>query len=201
MFLLVSNLSLCTLNTSFELGSVLTASYILFNPHFITWVVVVQLLSCVWLCDPMDGSTPGLHCHPEFAQTHVRWVDDAIQPSHLSSPFTPAMSFPASESVPRSHLFASGGQSIGALALVLPMNIPWYWFPLGLTGLISLVSKTLKILLQHRSLKQQFFCAQPSLWSNSHVCTWVLKKPYLWLDGPLLTKWGLCFLVRCLDLS
>ena len=59
---------------------------------------VVQLLSRVPLCNPMDGSMAGfpvLHCLPEFVQTHVRWVDDDIQPSHpLSSPqsFCPALS-------------------------------------------------------------------------------------------------------------
>ena len=52
--------------------------------------------SCLTLCDPMNCSTPGLPVHhqlPEFTQTHVHWVDDAIQPSHpLSSPFPPAFS-------------------------------------------------------------------------------------------------------------
>ena len=56
----------------------------------------VQSLSCVWLCDPMDCSAPGfpvLHYLPEFAETHVHWVDDAIQPSYsLSSPSPPAFS-------------------------------------------------------------------------------------------------------------
>ena len=61
-------------------------------------------------------------------------------------------SFPASESFPMSWLFASGGQSIGVTASVLPMNIQ-SWFPLGLTGLTSLLSKRLKNLLQHHSLK------------------------------------------------
>ena len=54
----------------------------------------VQLLSRVWLCNPMNHSTSGLpvhHLHPEFTQTHVHWVGDAIQPSHpLSSLFPPA---------------------------------------------------------------------------------------------------------------
>ena len=58
--------------------------------------VVVQSLSCVWLCDPTDYSIPGfpvLHHLPELAQTPVRWVSDAIQPSHpLSSPSLPALS-------------------------------------------------------------------------------------------------------------
>ena len=88
------------------------------------------------------GSMPGfpvLHYLPELAQTHVHWVGDAIQPSHPLSP--PSL---ASESFPMSWLFPSGGQSIraSALASVLPMNIQG-WFPLGLTGLISLLSKRL----------------------------------------------------------
>ena len=58
--------------------------------------------SCPTLCDPMNRSTPGLPVHhhlPEFTQTHVHWVDDAIQPSHpLSSPFPPASNPPQHES-------------------------------------------------------------------------------------------------------
>ena len=73
----------------------------------------------------MDCSMPGfpvLHYLPEFAQTHVLWIDDAIQSSHPL--FSSCLqSFPASGSFPMSPFFASGGQSIGALASVLPMNI------------------------------------------------------------------------------
>ena len=70
---------------------------------------VAQL--CPTLCDPMNCSTPGLPVHhqlPEFTQTHVQRVGDAIQPSHpLSSPSSPApKSLPASESFPMSQLFA-----------------------------------------------------------------------------------------------
>ena len=86
--------------------------------------------SCPTLCNPMDCSRPGLPVHhqlPEFTQTHVHRVSDAIQPSHpLSSPFSSCpQSFPASGSFPMSQLFASGGQSIraSASASVLPMNI------------------------------------------------------------------------------
>ena len=92
----------------------------------------------------MDCSMPGipvLHHLPEFAQTHVHWVDDAIQPSHplSSSTFSSCpQSIPASESFLMSRLFTSGGQITGASASasVLPMNIQG-WFPLGLTSLIS----------------------------------------------------------------
>ena len=96
----------------------------------------VHALSHVWLWDPMNHSTPGLPVHyqlPESTQTHVRWVRDAIQPSHpLSSPSSSCLqSFPASGSFLVSQFFVSGGQSIGvsALASILPMTIQG-WFPL-----------------------------------------------------------------------
>ena len=84
--------------------------------------------SCLTLFDPVDCSTPGfpiLHHLPEFAQTHVRQVDDAIQPTHpLSFPFFSCLQyFLASVSFPMSQLFTSSGQRIGASASVLPMNI------------------------------------------------------------------------------
>ena len=99
--------------------------------------------SCLTLCDPTDCSMPGfpvLHHLLEFAQTHVFWASDTIQPSHhLSPPFSSCLlSYQASGSFPVTWLFASGGQSIEALASasVLPMNIQ-DWFPLGWTGWIS----------------------------------------------------------------
>ena len=98
----------------------------------------------------------------------------------LCSPFSSRpQSFPASGSFPMNQLFASGGQSIGtsALASVLPMNIQG-WFPLGLCGLISLQSKGLSRVFSNTIVqKHQFFGAQPSLWSNSHIHTWLLEKP------------------------
>ena len=122
------------------------------------FIVVVQLFSRVWLCNPIDCSMPGfpvLHYFPEFTQTHVHWIDDAIQPSHPLSLASPLQSFPASGSFPVSQLFLSRGQSIetSASASVLPMNIQG-WLPLGLISLISLLSKGFfKSLLQHHSLK------------------------------------------------
>ena len=143
---------------------------------------VAQLGLTLW--NPMDHSTPHfpiLHCLPEFAQAHVHWVSDAIQPSYpLSSPFPPTIqSFPASGSFSMSQLFASGGQSIGASASasVLPMNIQ-DWFPLGLTSWIFLLSKGFSRVFSKATVwKHQFFGAQPSLWSNSHTHTWLLDKP------------------------
>ena len=95
--------------------------------HSVQLSSVAQL--CPTLCDPMNLSTPGLPVHrqlPEFTQTHVHRVGNAIQPSHpLSSPSPPVpQSLPASGSFQMSQLFVSGGQSIGVSAStsVLPMN-------------------------------------------------------------------------------
>ena len=91
-------------------------------------------------------------------------------------PFFCLQSFPASGSFPMSQLFASAGQSIETSAsFVLPMNIKG-WFPLGLTGLISLLSKGLSRVFSSSSLKHQFFGAQSSLRYNFHIHTWLLKN-------------------------
>ena len=86
--------------------------------------------------------------------------------------------FPSSGSFLMSQLLVSGSQSIGASASapVLPMNIQG-WFPLRLTGLISLQSKGLSRIFSNTTVrKHQFFGAQSSLWSNSHILTWLLGK-------------------------
>jgi len=124
----------------------------------------------------MDCSKSGfLHHLPELAQIHVHWISDAIQASHpLSSPSPFCLqSFPASGPFPLSWLFTPGSQTIGASASVLPMNIQG-WFPVGLTGLISLQSKELSSIFSSTTVwKHQFFSAQSSLWSNSHIHTWL----------------------------
>ena len=81
-------------------------------------------------------------------------------------------------SFPMSQLFTSGGQSIGVSASVsvLPMNVQDR-FPIGLTGLISLQSKRLSRVFSNTTVwKHWFFSAKPSLWSNSHICTWLLEN-------------------------
>ena len=105
--------------------------------------------SCLILCDPMDCSTWGFPVHhylPEFAQTHVHWIGDAIQPSHPVTLFSSCpQSFPESGSFPMSELFASGGQSIWASASVLLMNIQGWrkvkngclWDPHNMPGIIQ----------------------------------------------------------------
>ena len=84
---------------------------------------------------------------------------------------------PASESFPMSQLFAWGGQSTGvsALASFLPKNTQ-DWSPLKWTGWISLQSKGLSRVFPNTPVqKHWFFGTHPSLWSNSHVCTWLEK--------------------------
>ena len=89
-------------------------------------------------------------------------------------------SFPASGSFPVSQLFTSGSQNFGASASasVLPMNIQG-WFPLGLTGLISLFSKETnlsRVFCSTSIWKHQVYSAQSSLWLNSHIHIWLLEK-------------------------
>ena len=139
--------------------------------------------SCQTPCDPTNCSTPGLPVHHqlwEFTQSHVHRVGDAIQPSILCRPLLLCLqSLPAWGSFPRSQLFAWGGQSIGlsASVSVLPMNTQ-DWSALGWTGWISLQSKGLSRVFSNTTVqKHQFFHAQLSLQSNSHIHIWPLEKP------------------------
>ena len=95
-------------------------------------------------------------------------------------PFSSCLqSFPASVSFPMIQLFESGGLSIGtsASASVFPVDIRGC-LPLGLAGLIFLLSKRLpRVFSSTTVLKHQFFGVQLFLWSNSHICTWLLEKP------------------------
>jgi len=121
--------------------------------------MVIQSLSHAWnLCDLMDCSTPGfpvLHYHPEFAQTRVHWVDDAIQPSHPLLPLSP----PALSLSQHQGLFQWGGSS-HQVAKALELQL-WISPSNELSGLNSFrldwfdlaVQGTLKSILQHHSLK------------------------------------------------
>ena len=84
-----------------------------------------------------------------------------------------------------------------SFTLVLPMNIQGR-FPLGLTDLMSLLSKgpsrvfSTTTVRQHESLSAHF------LYGPTHIHTWLLKRPELWLYRPMLATWCLCFLIHCL---
>ena len=144
----------------------------------------VQSLSHVWLFGPhglqyarppCPSLTPGVYSNSSPLN---RWCHPTISSSGALFSSWP-QSFPASGSFQMSHLFASDGQSIGVSAStsVLPMNIQ-DWFPLGWTGWISLQCKGLSRVFSNTIvIKHQFFCTQLSLWSNSHIHSWLLEKP------------------------
>ena len=135
---------------------------------------------------PYLSPTPGVYSN---SCPSSQWCHPTISSSVI--PFSSCLqSFPASGSFQMTPFFASGGQSIGvsASASVLPMNIQ-DWFPLGWTDWISFQSKGLSRVFSNTTVqKHHFFGTQLSLQSNSHIHTWLLGKPYLWLDGPLLAK-------------
>ena len=139
--------------------------------------------SCPTLCNPMNCSTPGLPVHhqlPEFTQTYINRVGDAIQPSHpLSSPSPPAPD-------PSQHqgLFQWVNSS-HEVAKVLEFQLQHQsfmntqdWSPLAWTGWISLQSKGLSRVFSNTTVqKHHFFRTQLSSQSNSHIHTWPLEKP------------------------
>ena len=131
---------------------------------------------------PCPSPSPGVHsdsrplspwCHPATSSSVV--------------PFSSCpQSLPASESFPKSQLFAWGGQSTGvsALASFLPKKSQG-WSPSEWTGWISLQSKGLSRNFSNTTgQKNQFFGTKLSSQSNSHIHTWPPEKPYPWLDGP-----------------
>ena len=138
--------------------------------------------SCPTLCDPMNRSAPGLPVHhqlQEFTRTHVHWVGDAIQPSHpMLSPSPPALNLSQQQGLFK---WVSSLHQV-AKVLELKFNIsPSNEHP----GLISLSMDWLDILQSKGPLrvfsnttvqKHHFFGAQLSLYSNSHIHTWILEK-------------------------
>ena len=124
---------------------------------------------------PCPSPIPRVHPNPCPSR---RWCHPTISSSVVPFSSCP-QSFPASGSFPMSQLFSSGGQSTGVSALisVLPVNTQDR-SPLGWTGWISLQSNGLSRLSSNITVRQhQFFSAQLSLWSNSHIHTWLLEKP------------------------
>ena len=128
---------------------------------------------------PCPSPTPGVHSD---SRPLSQWCYPAIASSVIPFSSCPH-SLPASKSFPMSQLFAWGGQSTGVSASVLPMNTQ-DWPPLGWTGWISLQSKGLSRVFSNTTVQNhQFFNAQLSSQSNSHIYTWPLEKPW-----PLLAK-------------
>ena len=152
----------------------------------------VRLFATLWIAarlsmdrPPCPSPTPRVHSN---SYPSSQWCHPAIsscRPLLLLLPIHPSI-----RSFPISQLFAWGGQSIGvsASASVLPMNTQ-DWSPLGWTGWTSLQSKGLsRVLSNTADQKHQFFSAQLSSQSNSHIHTWPQEKPQPWLDELLLAK-------------
>ena len=156
------------------------------NPANQTAVVSPSVVSD---CDPINCSTPGLpvlHYLLEFAQTHAHWVDDAIQSSHPLPPFSFAFSV--------SEAWVGFCHQVAKVLALQHKSFSEYSglisFRIDLLDLLTL-RETPKSLLQHHNSKASI------LW-HSNINTWLLEKPQLWLYGPLLAKWYLCFLICCI---
>ena len=148
------------------------------RPHGLQHARLLCPSPSLWVCS--NSGPLSQWCHPTISSSVIPFS------SHLQF-------FPASGSFPMSQFFTSGGQIIGvsASASVLSMNIQG-WSPSGWTGLISLLSKELSRVFSSTTIwKHQFFGLQPSLWTNSHICTWLLKKLSLAI-WTFVSK-GLCF--------
>ena len=139
--------------------------------------------SCLTLSDFMDCSMtrfPVLHCLLEVTQTHVHWVDDAIQSFHPLSPSSPpALNLSQYQGLFNElalHMSWPKCWEFQFQTSVFPMNIQG-WVPLGLTGLISLLFKGLSRFVSSTAVwKQQFFGVQPFLLSSSHIGIWLLEN-------------------------
>ena len=139
----------------------------------------------------MAYSTPGF---PVQSLLKLMSIESMMPSSHLilcHPLFMPSI-FPKSGSFPMSYLFSSGGQSIRVSESVFPMNIQ-DWFPLDWlvwSPCCPRDSKESFPTLQFE--KHQFFSVQPTLWSNSHICTWLLEK------NIALSRWTFVSKVMCL---
>ena len=138
----------------------------------------VQWPSQVWLCNPMDCSTPGLpvpHHLPEFAQVHVHCFSDAVQPSHPLMPSSPT-AFSLSQHQVLFQWVICSHQMTKILELQLQhQSFQWIF---RLTGLISWLSEGLSgVFSRTTAQKHHFFDIWPSLWFSSHSCMWPLGRP------------------------
>ena len=173
-------------------------------------LLLLLLFSCSVMCYSLHphglqhASLPRPSQLRELAQTQVHWVSEAIQPSHpLLPPSVLALSLSQHQGLFQWVGFSHHVAKVLALQLqheysneysgLISFRIDWFDLRES-EGLSRVFSNT--IVEKHQS-----FSAQPSLWSSSHVHTWLLEKPWLWLYRPLSAKWCLCFWVHCQGLS
>ena len=154
------------------------------SPGYIVKVVDIQsaqLCPTLW---PHGLQHPRPLCplpSPEVGQVHVHCIGDAIQPSHPLAPSSRTFclqSFPASGTCPMNQLFVSDDENTGASTSgsVLPTSIQG-WYPLRLTGLISMLSEGLWGVFSSTTVwRHQFFGALPSIQSSFHDRIWLLGR-------------------------
>ena len=164
-------------------------SYNSFDMQLSCWVFSsVQFSSvsqlCLTISDHMNCSRLGFpvrHKLLEIIQTHAHWVSDAIKPSHsLMSSFPPA--FTLSQLFSNESVICIRWLKYWTFNFSISISNEYLdWFPLGLTGLISLPSEGLSRVFSNTS-------TQISLWFHTYIHTWLLGKPWFWLDRPLLAR-------------
>ena len=164
--------------------------------------VVVKLLSHVWLfAIPRTAARQAsLFFTISLSLLKLMSIESMMPSNHLIlwPPSPPVLNLSQDQGLFRwDGSLHKDGQSTraSASASVLLMNIQ-SWLPLGLTGLIFLWFKGLSSIFSNTTAqKHQFFSAQLSSQSNSHIYTWLLEKPQLWPYRSLLAKWCLCFII------
>ena len=152
-------------------------SWLLIDSSLPGWCLVAK--SCPALWDPMNCSIPGFPVlHYLLNLLKLMSVESIMPSNHLiCHPFLLLPSiFPSIRAFSKESAVCIRWPKYWASTSVLPMNIQG-WFPLGLTGLILLSTGLSRVLSSTTVLKHQFFSIQPSLWSNSHIHTWLLEKP------------------------
>ena len=154
--------------------------------------------------DPMDCSMPGVL---SFTIPHnlltLHWISDAIQPSPLSPLSAPAFSLFQPQGLfqwvgsftkwPKYWSFKFSISFFNEYPWLISFKIDWF--------VLHSFQGTRRVFSRTKIQKHQFFGAQPFLLSISHICTWLLEKPYLWLYISLLAKRCLSFLICCSGLS
>ena len=144
--------------------------------------VISSVAQLVWLCASPWTAARQASLSITNSQSLLKFMStESVMPSNhliLCHPLLLSLIFPSTNVFSNESFVTSSGQSIGASASasVLPMNVQ-AWFPLGWTGLISWQSKGLSRVFSNTTVqKHQSFSTQPSLWSNSHIHTWLLRR-------------------------
>ena len=154
--------------------SVLLNVYLYYSVQFSS---VTQ--SCQTLCNPMDCSAPDFPVHQQLPELTHMSIESMMPSNHLilcRLLLLPSI-FPSIRVFSNESVLHIRWPKYWNFSFNIPMNIQ-DWFPLGWTGWIFLLSKELSRVFSNTTVqKHQFFGAQLSLWSNSHIHTWLLEKP------------------------